>query len=1418
MTVYKEFLKEPVEILIIKAAKVERRESIIQKEILEKQRKGIRTISVFKCKSKPTLGLFELNKSAAIKIKANSIKIKPIVYPSSLEKSLQSSIEKYILSSKPLSTLLILQPTEFSTISTLHHRISSNPLTQPCILEKPKAMNFQLSIVSKFTTTPFELTSPSMQTYAISYKFVMCPTEIDEYSFSRSSSKMKKATKASLRTIKDTIKPSKTLETYQVLCKPRIEFLYTAFEDIGKDHLRLVRHIFNRRIRNVMALWKVTSKRPNAEILPVQKPIIDILLVSSSNYSASPIIRSSTAATNVFCKEITTSFEPLIKKKQVLVEMTAYKNVNKESIDILIIKTPQKTRQEIINSEMLHDSNNALSQLYQRNEKSEIITVHHRICSNPLIQPDTLQKFTNSDITLAITSKPSIAPLELVPQLVISFTIFAKSIALPMEIDELSFSRISKNIKKGTKAKLRSIKQDTKPSKILESYIILCKPRVEFLYVSIEDIGKDHLRLISHIFNKRIRNILTLWSAFGKRPRLEFFPIHKPLLNILIVSHEKMQKGLALIDNNSEKNESIHLFELGRKSVVFPLELNSCDLLVKKIRPGDDKKANLSNTELTGKQPKFREVFRVITKPHTELFFTSFIKVSRDHLRHLVHILKFRLRDVFVLWSKLAVGPRPYIFPIKKPQIDLLKIDRLRYTAVPIHKNRVSPQKISCNIIFSSFVPLAVKKCQVTEFKTFEFLKVQNMNPEFVEKDALSLMNQERKSEEWSEYSSRHRNKIEASKKPIVQPCFIFENVKKAWIEIYTLQQKSLVYPLDLLEDRDRKGQGMKKNKKGALRSTQNKEPKANKEVERYAVITKPRVELFFTSFADKSKDHLRHIVHILRRRCHELLIVWKTATFVPFTTTAAQKKPLVELLTLTLVKYSIQPKNHSLISLSALECKSLEGPAPNLDVIAEPISSFESSGLINNSDLISSIQISPQMLRAENLAQETESLAIEELPEMSHYERLVKPLIGLQSISLIAPSKPIKVSLRNLSHIIKQKLAKALFQWKAKSRFPKKTTHRVLFKPLIFIEEKVLIISKSFAPISGKNVPAFLVIPPSEFKCFSILIKKSRPAIETVKNYEIEKLIKMQGLIRGFLTRQRIALVHKLKHAIFPLNHLFKYLSEKNSIRPVWDVLKSSVRLLRSPSPVTRRSFFESVLDGSMRLSPSPSRASSPRPRRSHRTKADRLKKRRQREAYSMNLQVLAPVLQKLIKKKEKIGLARMQSLLPSFVRRRYYAIQKGMKAIIHVSITNPISYSFEMMKYALYRKTYDGEQSLMSFTPEFVQFLPEIIQIQKFVRGHLARKRTRTLKEEKRKARRAKMPKFVLKSRVLQLKVIINDIIFRIKRDFMKSLQRNTGKHKINVYGLQKATKKIIGVLKQRLNFGYSALKKNRKLLRNR
>ena len=631
---------------------------------------------------------------------------------------------------------------------------------------------------------------------------------------------------------------------------------------------------------------------------------------------------------------------------------------------------------------------------------------------------------------------------------------------------------------------------------------------------------------------------------------------------------------------------------------------------------------------------------------------------------------------------------------------------------------------------------------------------------------------------------------ISLSRKPTVQPSILQSTVTTTT----TIQTKPVI-PLNcqselklqslqirqkplLLTEELSKSLSTLKSQKQALRSAG--PPRRPKQHLSFIPLLKPLYSLEFISKGQICRDQLNLLSRKFKENLRSLLNKWRRS---PQSLSQLQIEPIkaqVDLLQLTRSFYSLEP----LINVQT-----------RAQFISKP-SLFKSFEVIG-----SSLRPSVHVFKLEGQVKTCSDL------EVIHKKVKVTVVkVALLAKSIVYPeelveNKPIKARLRGVLNVFKSKLTKCVLVWKTEIIRKGPKAHRVVYKPTVGIELHVVTERVAFEPLAVERMMCRFVHQEATYKSFNCLLREHRPAVTFDHSLELNRVLKMQSLIRGFLARSRMKLVHKLKGAIFPLTYLFKYLSEKECIRPAWASLKAELPEIRSPSPVTRKSFLESVLDMSLR-SISPARSPSPKPRRSKTNKLERRKKKKLIEKYMINLRVLLPVLNNVFRKNYRLAFARLQTLIPKYLKRRYYNIQKGMKAIIQVCLTNPKSYAVEIMKYALYAKTYTRKTEFMNFKPEFVQFLPEIIQIQKFVRGHLARKRTKDLmQEEKRKKDKKRRSRTVTKSRVVKMRNVLLKVFLKVEKDAWIGMLKATGKLRVSVYSMQKASKKLLGLITTKL-----------------
>ena len=177
--------------------------------------------------------------------------------------------------------------------------------------------------------------------------------------------------------------------------------------------------------------------------------------------------------------------------------------------------------------------------------------------------------------------------------------------------------------------------------------------------------------------------------------------------------------------------------------------------------------------------------------------------------------------------------------------------------------------------------------------------------------------------------------------------------------------------------------------KKGSKLRSANK-LKDSKTLISYSVLHKPVVQLFYSSYSDISKHHLRLLIHIMKRRIRDFVSVWKLQAFKPTTYKIQNFKPSTQIL------YIFE--------------KGYEETFEQYEEIYE--STYKINKYIRRSEIIESFD-KPLMSNVSK--------------EISVYNSLSKPIFGLLTLKSYIQKLPIKESLRNLSHIIKLKLSKVL-------------------------------------------------------------------------------------------------------------------------------------------------------------------------------------------------------------------------------------------------------------------------------------------------------------------------------------------------------------------------------------------------------
>jgi protoporphyrinogen oxidase len=757
------------------------------------------------------------------------------------------------------------------------------------------------------------------------------------------------------------------------------------------------------------------------------------------------------------------------------------------------------------------------------------------------------------------------------------------------------------------------------------------------------------------------------------------------------------------------------------------------------------------------KKGKEHKSFNLLLKPTIQLEYTSFSVKTKEHLRHLTHILKRNLSEPLNKWKFFTLHKRKPISSLSKPITDLSTLTKKTKQFSPLKRN----SQISHSIPLQKSYQIIRKVKNPAVFLTFS----PSLTKPTV--DIISIITQEKL---LKDLKFEH-NSLKAQEKLILNPeILIFPQLTEAKIKSLQISKKPLVLTEEL-------STFLPSSKKKALRSSAPQ--KSSKHRVLLTILQKPLTRLEFHSKGDLCKDQLRLLSRLFKENLRALFFKWRSLPKRFPSLSAETSRPHPSPLELKKHFYSLSPL-----------------------IRAVRPSSFISKASQHRSHSIQKQLTSPPVTISRFFARASPQVDLNLIQKLSKVQTFqVTPIIK----SIVYPEelverKPIKERLRSALHIFKSKLIKVCLIWKTESAKKGPKVHRVTYKPLISLELHATFAVISHVPFDHPVEKARFIHKKPFFKSFSVFFRPLHEAVLSDHFIEFSKLLKMQSLIRGFLTRSRMKLVHKLKGAIFPLTYLFKYLSENRCYRPAWACLKAELPEVRSPSPLTRKSYLDSVLDLSLR-SISPARSPSPKVKRSNTNRALRRKQKKVIEKYMINLRVLVPVLQNIFRKKEKLAFTRLQTLLPAYLKRRYYNIQKGMKAIIQVCITNPKNFSFEIFKYALYAKTYSRKSEFLNLKPEFVEFLPGIIKIQKFVRGHLARKRTKDLIEmEKKKKEKKRKSRNVIKSRIVKMRNVLAKVIMRKEKDFLICLMKATGGLRVSIYNMQKASKLVMGLLRKK------------------
>lgn len=99
--------------------------------------------------------------------------------------------------------------------------------------------------------------------------------------------------------------------------------------------------------------------------------------------------------------------------------------------------------------------------------------------------------------------------------------------------------------------------------------------------------------------------------------------------------------------------------------------------------------------------------------------------------------------------------------------------------------------------------------------------------------------------------------------------------------------------------------------------------------------------------------------------------------------------------------------------------------------------------------------------------------------------------------------------------------------------------------------------------------------------------------------------------------------------------------------------------------------------------------------------------------------------ILSKLVARSYRKGFWKLQSVLPNYLKRRYYPIQKGIKGVSKIIVYLPLAKSFDLLKYLLYFNTATPRSKSANFSPSHFKkfFIADLIK--SIAKGYMARKR---------------------------------------------------------------------------------------------
>ena len=808
------------------------------------------------------------------KINSFNIQCKPITITAELN---NSEIYSYAINSKPTTILL-----ELYSIQTIKsYRIQSMPIVTPAELY-PKSDTFTYAIEQKPVICSLGLNSSQIFTKALQYKALTNLLEIRSIIRIRSFSIQTKP----IQTPFELNQKTKSF-SYNLQYKPIVSSSLLNSVSIYSYKIHQKPVIFTQELNPVT---KITSyqlfslaKIPPAEL---KSPNIKTSVFSIVN---KPILCSfeinPTQSIYSFSLEAKTSCHPL-ELHQTIVPLSFIIDQK----PVLYIQELFKNKTTVFSHEIQQKPLQTLTVLTEMNKK----TIVHQIKSKPLCW---LQQTFETQSFFFKISRKSLTNISELHQFQVSTHKILTKFIIPAKFLE-SDKPQPKAIQKNKKTALRSARPP-KAQKTIETYSVLTKPTIQYLFSSYSDISKDHLRLLSHILKRRVRDYVSVWKLHTFRPKKYKIQKFKPIVDILHIYSENSEKN----DLNNEYSEEFYDAIQNSEDIIQETDMQE-------------------SFEIVLNSPLELFVYKSLLKPISGLLLLNASKQKlpiKESLQNLSHIFKQKVSKFLYLWNKRTTKPSNRFKLLHKPTVAIefySFIENKQFS--PLIKNNRKTTVLYPSPFSVSYEPIS-------------------KNP----RKAVSLSSEE-----------------------------AFNKQKQTNLSIVPKATK------------------LEKKKGSKLRSAN--KLKDSKTLISYSVLHKPVVQLFYSSYSDISKHHLRLLIHIMKRRIRDFVSVWKLQAFKPTTYKIQNFKPSTQIL------YIFE--------------KGYEETFEQYEEIYE--STYKINKYIRRSEIIESFD-KPLMSNVSK--------------EISVYNSLSKPIFGLLTLKSYIQKLPIKESLRNLSHIIKLKLSKVL-------------------------------------------------------------------------------------------------------------------------------------------------------------------------------------------------------------------------------------------------------------------------------------------------------------------------------------------------------------------------------------------------------